>query len=282
MSMRVLVLCSDGVYQRELVRRTANAFNLVGVVWYRPVSPKGSFIQRLLRYRDPVVLARYLEVRVFLPRYVHAADALRQSLFPDNDVFADVPEVSVPDINSPETVAFIASQRPDIVLVNGTNLLRKPVLRCIPKIPLGIVNLHTGLSPYSRGGNCNLFMLLEKHPEFVGITVHHINQGIDSGDIILSSQVPMAADDNYEMVDLKTFDTGIDALLSGARLLSNGRAARVSQWEPGKLFLRRTGYSYDPYKRLLANRLLESGLVSDYLSNKVERDVGVRVIGEIT
>lgn len=282
MSLRVLVLCSDGPYQRELVRRAANGFDLVGVVWYRPENPKGSFAQRLLRYRDPVALARYLKVRAFLPRYVHAADRLKQSLFPDNADVVDVPEVSVPDINSLETIAFITAQRPDIVLVNGTNLLRKPILRWIPKIPLGIVNLHTGLSPYSRGGNCNLFMLLEKHPELVGITVHHINPGIDSGDIIISCQVPMEADDNYEMVDLRTFDTGIAALLSGARQLSEGHAERVSQWESGKLFLRRTGYSYDPYQRLLANRLLENGLVSSYLSNRLERDAVVRVIGEIT
>ena len=280
MSLRVMLLCGDGNYQRELVRRAENNYDVVGVVWHRPESPKGSLVERLQRYRNPQALARYLQVRASLPRYVLAAEPLKQTLFPAPINPVGAPEVSVNDINSELAAAFIARQKPDIVLVNGTNLLRKPILGLIKNIPFGIVNLHTGLSPYSRGGNCNLFMLLEARPELVGITVHHMNPGIDSGDIIISRQVPMTSNDNYEMVDIKTFDTGIDALLLAARQLSERRAARVKQWEEGKLFLRRTGYIYDPYQRLSANRLLENGLIADYLADKEKRDVGVRVIGD--
>jgi methionyl-tRNA formyltransferase len=283
MSLKVLLLCGAGRYQQELARRAASRFSLAGIVWHRPENPTGSLVGRLLRYRDPRALARYLQVRAFLPAHERAAEPLRQVLFPDPlGTTTDTPEISVPDINAPEAVAFVEAQRPDIVLVNGSNLLRKPMLGLIPKIPLGIINLHTGLSPYSRGGNCNLFMLLEGRPERVGITVHHINPGIDSGDIILSAQVPMTVADNYEMVDIRTFDTGIEALLQCARELSEGTAARVPQWESGKLFLRRTGYVYEPYHRLVANRLLARGLVRDYLADKVHRDVGIRTVGKLS
>lgn len=284
MTLRVLLLCGEGPYQRELVRRAAARFNLVGVVWQQAPQPKGALMQRVLRYRDPRALARYLQARAFLPAYERVAEPLRRELFPDafESGAPTYPTVSVADINAPEAVDLVRAQRPDIVLVNGTNLLRKSMLGLMPQIALGIVNLHTGLSPYSRGGNCNLFMLLEGHPELVGITVHHISQGIDSGDIILSAQVPMASSDNYEMVDIRSFDTGIEALLDAAKQLAAGRAARVPQWESGKLFLRRTGYVYEPGLRVRANQLLARGLVRDYLEDKSRRDVGVRTVGTLS
>jgi methionyl-tRNA formyltransferase len=124
-------------------------------------------------------------------------------------------------------------------------------------------------------------MLLEGRPELVGTTVHHISRGIDGGDIILSSQVPMRSEDNYEMVDIRTFDSGIESLLQAANQLEAGSAARVPQWEKGKLFLRRTGYEYEPYQRLLANRMLADGLVRNYLTNKSLCDVGVVTVGKL-
>ena len=197
-----------------------------------------------------------------------------------SDLFpSGVPQHHTTAINGPDTVAFLKAQRPDLILVNGTQLLRDPVLVLRPSLRYGIVNLHTGLSPYSRGANCNLYMTLEGHPELVGITVHHIDPGIDSGDIIRSAQVPLEEGDNFEMLDVRSFAIGIDLLLEGARELVAGTAQRVPQWEKGKLFLQRTGYRYEPWQRLQASRLLERGLLRDYLSDRSARDAGVRLVG---
>ena len=181
-------------------------------------------------------------------------------------------------INEERTAAFLRRLAPDIVLVNGTQLLRQPLLELIPSIRHGIVNLHTGLSPYSRGANCNLYMLMEGHPELVGVTVHHIDPGIDSGDIILSAQVPMEPDDDFETIDVRSFHVGIELLLEAAHRLEAGTAPRVPQWEQGKLFLKRTGYVYEPWQRLMANRRIARGLVRDYLAERPARDAGVRLV----
>jgi hypothetical protein len=122
-------------------------------------------------------------------------------------------------------------------------------------------------------------MILEGHPELVGVTVHHIDAGIDSGDIIRSAQVPLQSDDNFETIDVRSFDLGIDLLIAAARDQVAGRAERVRQWEQGKLFLQRTGYHYEPWQRLQASRLLEGGLLRDYLNHRAERDAAIRVVG---
>jgi methionyl-tRNA formyltransferase len=48
------------------------------------------------------------------------------------------------------------------------------------------------------------------------------------------------------------------------------------------LFLRRTGYVYDPFLHVKVNRMLSNGLIRYYLAKKSEMDAGVRLIGTPT
>jgi methionyl-tRNA formyltransferase len=281
-SLRVVVLCCDGLYQRHLIRRAAEDFDLVGIVLQTSPPRKRGWLVRLAPYCRPLRLLRQLTARLLLPRHDRRGDELRRRLFDHHGAPPQLPE-GVPvlvttAINEERTVAFLRERAPEIVLVNGTQLLRQPVLALLPSIRHGSINLHTGLSPYSRGANCNLYMILEGHPELVGVTVHHIDAGIDSGDIILSAQVPMQSDDNFETIDVRSFHVGIELLLEAARRLEAGSARRVPQWEQGKLFLRRTGYDYEPWQRLMANRRAERGLIRAYLAERQERDRGVRLV----
>lgn len=284
--VRAVVLCCDGLYQRTLVQRTRSHFQLVGVVVQHPpqASPARRW-DRLRRYRDPRAVLRQAWSRLALRPYERRRREMEDRLFrPEGREPAlpvDVPVHHTSAINGAETTDFLRALAPDLILVNGTQLLREPILSLRPMIRHGIVNLHTGLSPYSRGANCNLYMVLEGHPELVGVTVHHIDPGIDSGDIIRSAQVPMEPDDTFETIDVRSFDLGIDLLLQGARDLVEGRALRVRQWEEGKLFLQRTGYHYEPWQRLQANRRLKSGMLRDYLANKSARDAGLRFVGRV-
>ena len=281
---RIVVLCCDGIYQRYFVQRLHQAYQVVGIVVRKEPQAKGSLAGRLRRYLNPVALARYLLARFDMARSARVSAGLVESLYYEQGrppaMPAGVECITVPDINSPEAVAFVERHAPDMVCVNGTNLLRAPMLGLADQIPLGIVNLHTGLSPYTRGGNCNLFALLEGKPEWVGVTVHHIDPGIDSGDLILTRQVEMQADDEYDHIDARTFRLGADLMVLAVKQIAEGRAARVPQWDEGKLYLRRTGYVYEPYHWYRANRLLRKGLIKRYLQEKKVRDAAVRLVGE--
>src|SRR6266404_2499950 len=248
---RVVVLCCDGLFQRSLLERIADQFTLSGVVRHVMPNARGSFLSRAWRYRSPLRLLHYLRWRKLMSHYEEQSRPVIEKLFfidgrpPATP--AHVPIIDVADVNAERAVDFVRGLQPDVICVNGTNLLRQPMLNFIPSVRLGAINLHTGLSPYSRGGNCNLYMLLEGHPELVGLTVHHISPGVDSGDIIFSARPKLEPQDTYEIIDAKTFHLGIDLVLAAIRQLQEGRAQRVPQWEKGKLFLRKTGYVYNPF-----------------------------------
>jgi hypothetical protein len=284
--IKVILFCCDGLFQRDLMWRLNDAFRLQAIVLQVDRTVRPSPWRRLSRYGHPANLVKYVVARVKRKSYDQKAKPVIEALFYRNGHFPTfppgVPIIEVDNINSGRTGDVLDQFLPDIVCVNGTRLIRPPLLDRIPDLALGMINLHTGLSPYSRGGNCNLFMLIEGHPELVGITIHHIDRGIDHGDIIITSRPNMSPADNFEIIDGKTFRLGNECMVAAVKQLDDGKAERVPQWIEGKLFLQRTGYMYDPFLHVKVNRILSNGLIKDYLARKSEMDAAVRLIGAQT
>ena len=85
------------------------------------------------------------------------------------------------DIMSPESLAFIESQRPDVVVTLFHQIVRRRLID-IPR--LGVVNLHPGLLPDYRGIQPYFWELCEGAPR-AGATLHLIeDESIDSGAIL--------------------------------------------------------------------------------------------------
>lgn len=55
-----------------------------------------------------------------------------------------------------------------------------------------IINYHNALLPYNRGVNCHYWALWQQD-EVLGVTLHHVNEGIDTGSIIAQSYAPRAS-----------------------------------------------------------------------------------------
>lgn len=89
--------------------------------------------------------------------------------------------VEVPHINHPDVAALADRLQPDIIAVFGTSLIRGPLLT---KGRLGIFNLHGGLSPRYRGADCTFWALYNGEVDQIGCTLHRIDAGIDTGELI--------------------------------------------------------------------------------------------------
>lgn len=79
--IRVVVLCCDGLYQRYMVQRLHDAYQVVGVVIRDEPMAKGNLLQRLRRYINPLRLWSYLLARREMARSARAALGLVESLF---------------------------------------------------------------------------------------------------------------------------------------------------------------------------------------------------------
>jgi len=58
------------------------------------------------------------------------------------------------------------------------------------------INIHMGLSPYYRGSSCNFWALYDGNPSYVGATIHLLNKGLDSGNILFHCIPKLLDSDN--------------------------------------------------------------------------------------
>jgi methionyl-tRNA formyltransferase len=92
---------------------------------------------------------------------------------------------------------YLLSQKPDLIISYGyRKILTKDITDCFFN---KIINLHISYLPWNRGTYPNAWSFIEDTPK--GVTIHYINEGIDTGNIILRKEV------NFKNIEEETFKT---------------------------------------------------------------------------
>jgi len=198
------------------------------------------------------------------------SEFLKETPIPEGVVRRNVPAGGV---NPVSEVAFIQELEPDVVLVFGCGLLHSLL---IDRFEGRIINLHLGLSPYYRGSGTNFWPLVNREPEYVGVTIHGVDAGIDTGPIICHGRPEIERGDGIHDIGNKAIMVGTDLLISTALRRDALRSIpSVPQRRAGKLY--RTGDFHAGAVRKMRHNF-ETGMIEDYLANKAERDRSLRLV----
>ena len=169
------------------------------------------------------------------------------------------PVMVVADINDDRVIARVATLRPDLVIVSGTNILRAALIAAIRQSGV-IINLHTGISPWVKGApNSTNWCLANRTFGLIGNTVHWLDDGIDSGNIIATERTALTGEEDLDTLHRKVLDHGQDLLLRAvARHLQGSSLHSVAQDElgEGKLYLQRHWTGWTALKAILNFRRL--------------------------
>ena len=142
--------------------------------------------------------------------------------------YPSVPTITVENINSDEAYEFSKQIDPDLILVSGTRLVKKKLLSLNPS--LGILNLHTGLSPYIKGGpNCTNWCIATKQFHLIGNTVMWIDAGIDTGNIFSTAFTEFTGKENLHEIHYKVMEHAHDLYIKSVVALSKGKRINVPQ-----------------------------------------------------
>lgn len=98
------------------------------------------------------------------------------------------------NINSDDFVKKVKPYECDLFVSMSFDQIFKKEIFNLPR--LKTINCHAGKLPYYRGRNVLNWVLINDEKEF-GITVHYVDEGIDTGDIILQESYPITDDDTY-------------------------------------------------------------------------------------
>lgn len=114
------------------------------------------------------------------------------------------------NINSPETIKTLKSWRPDLVIsISFDQILKKQTIR-IAKI--ATLNVHPGLLPRYKGLWPEFWKLHNKE-KYSGVTIHHINEKIDSGNVIAQIKFRIKKNDTKFSLALRSAQHGSQLLI---------------------------------------------------------------------
>lgn len=130
-----------------------------------------------------------------------------------------IPVFSVDNINSPRAVAILRSLAPDLGVALGTRILKRST-SSVPR--MGCLNLHLGKIPEYRSMSPGFWELYDGQLT-AGVTVHLIDDGRDTGDIVGEEIVPIHDSDTLETLRRRLEARGRELLARCVTGLAQGR-----------------------------------------------------------
>jgi Methionyl-tRNA formyltransferase len=160
----------------------------------------------------------------YLEQILRSENAVFRSL---NDVARHFrfPVVSCADQNSPRARAQLKQWSADLAIFTGGNILREETLKIFR---LGVLNSHLAMLPEVRGMSSPEWSLLAGVP--LGITIHFMDRGIDTGPILLRHEFTVAPECD-SLIDLRNrmIAEGIELIVQTVSELDRGTISPVPQ-----------------------------------------------------
>ena len=106
-----------------------------------------------------------------------------------------IPHCHIKSINEEQIIQLFQAWRVDLIVLAGWMKIISP--QFIEAFPRKIINVHPSLLPKYKGLNA-VQQALDSGDEVTGCTVHYVTEELDSGEIILQSEVPILPEDTLE------------------------------------------------------------------------------------
>ncbi len=135
----------------------------------------------------------------------------------------NIPVMQTRDINAATSIEFVQGCQPDLLVsAYFSQILNPGILQCAR---FGVLNIHPGWLPSYRGAMA-YFWVLHNGSDRGGVTVHWIDEGIDTGEILECRSFPIPDSATQETVLMLTAVIGTRLLRRVIRRLQNGQPAR--------------------------------------------------------
>jgi len=172
---------------------------------------------------EKIVKDDTIEICFVIPRIDSSDTTLKNYAFKNKIDY--LPSIKV---NTTEFIQIACAYDCDLFVSMSFDQIFKEEIIDLPR--LGIINCHAGKLPFYRGRNVLTWAIINDETEF-GITVHFIDGGIDTGDIILQKMYPITDNDDYGTLLEKAYDGCSQILFDAIKQIQNNKYDRLKQAE---------------------------------------------------
>lgn len=211
--MRVLILATSSETTNYLINSLINKFN-VEIIFENRVPRKIFWKNRikklgLLKVFNQICFLIFINLFGYFYKKEKFKIISKEML--SQQYLSNIKIEYVESINSQSSAKLIASSNVDIIIINGTRILSRDLLESI-RTP--ILNIHCGITPKYRGVHGGYWALYNQDIKNLGVTIHRVDAGIDTGGIIFQDNITVSNKDNYFTYPIKQYQKALPALIS--------------------------------------------------------------------
>lgn len=215
----VTVILEATESRRDLLRKRARRFG-----WVEVAGQVGTMA--FTKLRNKLSRARGTEV---LP------EAMRLEPGPDQQI------VEIASADSPALAEAVRNAGAEVVLLNGCRMLSRATLAAMP---CPVLNYHAGITPKYRGMNGGYWALASGDAGNFGTTVHLVDAGVDTGDVLYQVRGAPQPGDNITTYPMRLALMSADICIKAVEDVLAGHATPVKPDLPSQQWYHPTLWFY--------------------------------------
>ena len=230
----------------DMVYNSVNAVFRIDKVIIEGKESKKLFLKRRIKKLGVVKVAGQVLFQLTVPKYLNMISKKRRNEIIEKNALdlSPIPHekiVNVSSVNTAETATILKNLQPDLIIVNGTRIITQKILDAAG---CSFINTHMGITPQYRGAHGMYWALLNKDGENSGTTVHFVDKGIDTGNIIAQEKTSREKKDNFTTYPLLQIAAGIKILIPAISDYFSGSVERKKNDVKGNLWYNPTLWQY--------------------------------------
>jgi len=248
--IKVMMLAGKGESSTLIFNGIKDNFSIEKVIIEEPISK----IQMLKRRAQNLGLIKVAGQIIFMGYNVWLKKISKKRIIEImsneklNDEKIDGQIVSkVTSVNSEKVIILLKKIQPDVVVVNGTRVIKKEVIEAIDA---PFVNTHAGITPKYRGVHGGYWALAENDQEHCGVTIHLVDTGIDTGGVLYQKAIRTTNNDTFNTYPYLQIAAAIPLMKKAIKDIADNTYKIQNVALPSKLWSHPTIFEY------LKNRIL--------------------------
>lgn len=221
--MRIIIITQNEPFYLAknlsyLIERLPSAAEIVGCIVsdVSPFGKKESILTKAKRTLDVFGLLFFMRYSI---KYIFS------KIKPSSQVLSVLKKNNIPritlegSINSKLSLERIKKYEPDLLVsILGNEIFKSDLINLAGN---GCINLHTALLPKYRG-LMPTFWVLKNQEKETGVSVFFVDEGIDSGPIIVQKRIALAGMTQEKLIKVSK-KLGMDAIVEAVELIAEDR-----------------------------------------------------------
>lgn len=202
---KILILGTNSLSTRIIYNYLEKEFTDITVIIENKIPPSRFFKIRLkkvgiLRLFDQILFLTLIQPFLNVLFSKRKKEIISKYEFLTEEIDSKV--FYVESVNHKETIERICALSTDIIILSGTRILSQNLLK---RIKQPIINIHAGITPEFRGVHGAYWALIKDLPNLCGVTMHFVDKGVDTGNIIKQELIEIGKKDSivtYPLIQL--------------------------------------------------------------------------------